>query len=311
MKYAYIFIAVLLSGGVLVACKNETKTDNGGEQIADETMLAGELTMYVDGSIQPIAEDVTAVFSSIYPKANIKLVNRGESDIVNAMQRDSVSVAIMSRMLTDAEQELFVKKNIKPRINHFATDAVAFITNKTVVDTTLNLEEVYKVMQGNTSAAVKQLVFEGASSSPLQMLMKSSGVAKIPSNNVYSLKSTREVIDFVQKNPGSIGVIGVNWLVQPAPDMEASVKNISVLAINNVKISNGKKEYYKPSQSNIADGSYPLTRKLYVLNYQGKLGLGMGFANYITAPDGQRIILKSGLVPVEIPPREIDVRSEL
>ncbi|MXN92894.1 phosphate ABC transporter substrate-binding protein [Flavobacterium sp. Sd200] len=311
MKNIYIAGAALLfSGSLFFSCKNEAQTKKE-QQVADETMLAGQMTLYVDNTIQPITEDVTAVFSSIYPKANIKLVARGESDIVNGMQHDSVSVAVLSRMLTDAEQELFTKKNIKPRINQFATDAIAFITNKTAVDTTLNLEEVYKVMQGKPSARVKQLVFEGASSSPLQMLMKSAEVAKIPSNSVYSLNSTREVIDFVQKNPGAIGVIGVNWLVQPAPDMEASIKNISVLAVDNVKISKGEKKYFKPSQSNIADGSYPLTRKLYVLNYQGKLGLGMGFANYITAPDGQRIVLKSGLVPTEIPPREIEVRGEL
>jgi phosphate transport system substrate-binding protein len=48
-------------------------------------------------------------------------------------------------------------------------------------------------------------------------------------------------------------------------------------------------------------------RKLYVLNYSNKNGLGMGFATYIGAFEGQRIILKSGLLPVEIPSREINV----
>jgi phosphate transport system substrate-binding protein len=37
----------------------------------------------------------------------------------------------------------------------------------------------------------------------------------------------------------------------------------------------------------------------------------MGFANYISAPDGQRIVLKSGLLPETIPTREIEVRNEL
>ena len=84
-----------------------------------------------------------------------------------------------------------------------------------------------------------------------------------------------------------------------------------MLGVDNVKIDKKVKKYYKPSQSDIATGSYPLTRKLYVLNYQGRPGLGMGFANYISAPEGQRIILKSGLLPVEIPPREIEVRKDL
>jgi phosphate transport system substrate-binding protein len=80
-----------------------------------------------------------------------------------------------------------------------------------------------------------------------------------------------------------------------------------VLGVNNAKVDKGAKKYYKPSQSDIATGLYPLTRTLYVLNYEGRDGLGTGFANYVSAPDGQRIILKSGLLPVTIPPREIEI----
>jgi phosphate transport system substrate-binding protein len=48
-----------------------------------------------------------------------------------------------------------------------------------------------------------------------------------------------------------------------------------------------------------------------MLNYQGKAGLGMGFASFIAGEIGQRIILKSGLVPVKIPSRNIIVRKEI
>jgi phosphate transport system substrate-binding protein len=48
-----------------------------------------------------------------------------------------------------------------------------------------------------------------------------------------------------------------------------------------------------------------------MLNYQGKEGLGMGFASYIAGEIGQRIILKSGLLPVRIPSRIIQLRKEI
>jgi phosphate transport system substrate-binding protein len=128
---------------------------------------------------------------------------------------------------------------------------------------------------------------------------------------VYSLKTNEEVIKYVHDTPGAVGIVGVNWLSQPTPSLAGIVSDITVLAVDNVKTDKGEKKYYKPSQSNIATGSYPLIRKLYVLNYSGKDGLGMGFATYIGAFEGQRIILKSGLLPVEIPTREIEVRNEL
>ena len=67
----------------------------------------------------------------------------------------------------------------------------------------------------------------------------------------------------------------------------------------------------KPSQDNIASGSYPLTREIKMLNYQGSSGLGMGFASFVGGDIGQRIILKSGLVPIRIPGRNIKIRSKI
>jgi len=309
MKYTYVILATAIIGsGMFFSCKNEPAAKI---EIADETTIAGNLNLQVDATVQPILEDVLAVFKSVYPKAQILQVNRNEGDIVNAMMRDSSAVVVLTRELEANEKAHFDKFNIKPRITHFATDALALITNKTATDTVVNLEDVYKVMRGEESATVKKLVFDNPNSSALQMLMKNAGVTKIPANAVYSLNNTKEVIKFVLQNTGTIGVVGVNWLVQPPQEIVEDVANLTVLGVDNVKISKGAKKYFKPSQSNISTGFYPLTRKLYLLNYQGRPGLGMGFANYISAPDGQRIILKSGLLPIEIPPREIEVRNQL
>jgi len=310
MKYTYALIsAAIIGSGMFFSCKNETSPQK--EEVGEETTIAGNLNLQVDATVQPIVEDVLAVFKSVYPKALILQVNRSESDIVNSMMRDSSAVVVLARELEANEQAHFDKLNIKPRITHFATDALALITGKTATDTVVNLEDVYKVMRGEEAATVKKLVFDNPNSSALQMLMKNAGVTKIPANAVYSLNNTQEVIKFVIQNPGTIGVVGVNWLVQPPQEIEQDIANLTVLGVDNVKIKKGPKKYFKPSQSNIATGSYPLTRKLYLLNYQGRQGLGMGFANYLNAREGQRIILKSGLLPVEIPAREIEVRNEL
>ena len=310
MRYIYVgLVAAFIGSGIFFACKNDTAASEKTQ--VEETTIAGNLNLQVDATIQPIVEDVLAVFTSVYPKAHILQVNRSESDIVNAMMRDSSTVVVLARELEPNEKAHFDKFNIKPRITHFATDALALVTNKTSVDTVVNLEDVYKVLRGEEAATVKKLVFDNPNSSTLQMLMKNAGVTKIPANAVYSLNNTQEVLKFVTENAGTIGVIGVNWLLQAPQELQQYVDSVRVLGVDNVKIDKKVKKYYKPSQSDIATGSYPLTRKLYVLNYQGRPGLGMGFANYISAPEGQRIILKSGLLPVEIPPREIEVRKDL
>ena len=306
-------LVIFFAASLLMSCKEEGPgtTTTTSTDAQEETMTAGSLTLYVDTTAQPIIEDVIAVFSSIYDKAHIKQVNRNENDIVNALIKDSARVAVMARPLTKGEEQNFTKLGIKPRITFFATDALALITNKTSVDTVVNLQEIYKVLQGKKSATVKKLIFDNSNSGTVQQLLKEAGVTKIATTDVYSLKDTEAVFKYVQENPGAIGIIGVNWLVQPPTAWEKYVENVRVMGVDNVKIDKGQKKYYKPSQSNIAGGLYPLTRKLYVLNYQGKNGLGMGFATYITDESGQRIILKSGLVPATMPTREIEIRNEL
>jgi phosphate transport system substrate-binding protein len=48
-----------------------------------------------------------------------------------------------------------------------------------------------------------------------------------------------------------------------------------------------------------------LARDLYIINCQGYSGLGMGFASFVAGDIGQRIILKSGLLPIRTPGRKL------
>lgn len=304
MKHSYkILIALGIAGFLTFSCKK----DKAADEHIEETFTAGRTTIMVDNTIQPVVEDVLAVFHSVYDRAHITQVNATEAEVVNALLKDSVSVVVLPRLLTEGESVHFKQKNITPHITAFASDAIAFITNNKAKDTIINLEEILKVIKGESSDKVQKLIFDNPNSSTIQSLLKIAGVKQVPSKNVYSLKTNDEVIRYVHDNPGSIGVVGVNWLSQPTPNMAKYVSDVTVLAVDNVKIDKGEKKYYRPTQSNIAKGFYPLTRKLYVLNYSNCDGLGMGFATYIGAFEGQRIILKSGLLPVELPSREVNV----
>ena len=82
---------------------------------------------------------------------------------------------------------------------------------------------------------------------------------------------------------------------------------VNVLSVKGVS----GKNYYAPTQNNIAEGKYPLARDLYIINGQGYSGLGMGFASFVAGDIGQRIILKSGLLPVRVPGRKIIIRNKI
>jgi len=309
MKHTYrLAILLIVAATAVLSCQGDRSSTASKKS---GTTISGETIILVDNTAQPIIEDVLAVFHSVYDRANVIQVNKTENELVNALLKDSATVVVMTRLLTDEENVHFNKRNVTPKVTPFASDAVAFITNKTAKDSVVNLTEILKVLKGESSDKVQKLVFDNANSSTVQLLLKEAGIKKVADKNIYSLKTNEEVIKYVHSTPGAVGIVGVNWLSQPPQSLAATVSDIIVLGVDNVKIDKNAKKYYKPTQSNIATGFYPLIRKLYVLNYSGVNDLGTGFANYIGAFEGQRIILKSGLLPVDIPAREIEVRSEL
>jgi len=98
-------------------------------------------------------------------------------------------------------------------------------------------------------------------------------------------------------------------MVRPDSSTREYVSGIKVLAVKGRDGEPAGGGYYKPSQSNLADSLYVLARPVYIINAEPRKSLGMGFAAYLTGESGQRVILKAGLLPDSIPPRELIIRE--
>ena len=294
--YSLIFISFLF---IMCNQKEQKKADK-------ESILKGSTTIFVDETLTPIIEDQVAVFESNY-EAKVKLVSKSESETLISLFKQKSAIAILTRNLTNEENKIFEQKKITPKITKFATDAIAFISNKSSNDTLIDLKNVVGFMQGKPSSSIRGLVFDNPNSSTVRYMNSLAGIQSIPEKGVYSFKTNQEVIKFVAQNKGMIGVVGVNWLFQPMPEMKKFVDKVNVLSVKGLTGEN----YYAPSQNNIAEGKYPLARDLYIVNGQGYSGLGMGFASFVAGDIGQRIILKSGLLPIRIPGRRINVRHSV
>lgn len=275
-----------------------------GSKKSSESILNGKATIFVDETLTPILEDQVAIFESKYD-AKIKLISISESEVVNQLVNKKSSIAILTRNLTPTENKIFEQKKIIPKITKFATDAIAFISNKRNNDTLIDLESIIDYMKGHRGSKIKGLVFDNPNSSTVRYMNQLAGILSFPKDGVYSFKTNQEVIKFVAENNGMIGVVGVNWLTQPSPLMEKYVDDVNVMSVKSPR----NNKYYLPSQNNIAEGKYPLARDLYIIDAQGYSGLGMGFASFAAGDIGQRIILKSGLLPVRIPGRKVIIRN--
>ncbi|MDO4727681.1 MAG: substrate-binding domain-containing protein [Bacteroidota bacterium] len=286
MKSLYVLMFLLIA----TACKEDK-----------QTMLKGEAKLYTDNSVFPVVEDQLKIFQNTYTQAAIELVATEENQLINKLIQDSVNLLVLPRLLTDKEEKIFRDKKIKPRITRFGIDAVVFITNKQNQDSVVNL-----TMVANDLKQIKQLdkslVFDNPNSSVTNTLLKHFGMEITPETKLFSKGNAQELIKYVSSNQDCIGVLSLNWITQYPLELENFIQNIKVLG---VQIDDNQVVF--PTQNKIATKAYPLTRELFFLNYQGTSGLGMGFASFLTSDIGQKIMLTSGLAPMEVNPMKITV----
>lgn len=298
MKYRLLFYVFMPFSVIVSSCQNN--------QSEVQSYTSGKEQILVDESLAPIIEDQAYVFESTYANAKLELVLKPENELLNLFLNDSIQVAVLSRLLSPIEAKRFEDRKITVRVNRFAVDGIALITHQSTQDSTATVADINNVLRGESSL-IQSMVFDNANSSTVRYFKELAGVKELPSKGVYALKSNSEVIKYVHDNPGSIGVVGVNWMVQPPEDLENMVAELKILGVKNVAGKPGSDAYYKPDQNDIALGLYPLTRSLYIINCEGGAGLGTGFASFIAGERGQRIVLKSGLLPDSIPSREINI----
>lgn len=301
LKYGKI-VAFIVFVFLFAMCNQKSKNEAD-----NETILKGSIDITVDETVKPIVEDMVAVFEGTYYDAKISLKPKSEAELINDLLNQKAKVVVTTRNLTQEEKDRFEKSKINPRITHFATDAIAFVTNKSNNDTLIALKTVIDFLQGKPDSGIKGLVFDNPNSSTVRYMKELAKVKDIPSKNVFSFKTNDEVIKFVSENDGMIGVVGVNWLYQPSPNMLDIVKKINVMSVKGLKDD----KYYSPTQNDLGEMKYPLARDLFIINCQGYTGLGMGFASFISGDIGQRIVLKSGLLPVRTPGRNLKIRSQI
>lgn len=302
MKKLLILPTVFVIYLFLAACTNAPNKER-------QTILTGTARVVVDDSLLPIMEDQLRVFQNSYTNSDIELLSRPEVRAIHTLLNDTVEIAVLTRLLSPEENAYYEARQFKPRIHKIATDAVALVTSRQSNDSTARVEDLIRVMSGDTTGDIDRLVFDNPNSSTVRYLMQLAQVDALPATGVYALKSNREVLKYVNDNPGTIGVVGINWVIRPDSTTAQYVDGIRVMGVQNIDGQLGSDGYYKPSQSNLAEGLYALSRPVYIINGEPRAGLGMGFAAFLTGERGQRIMLRSGLMPDSLPGRELILRT--
>jgi phosphate transport system substrate-binding protein len=304
MKNRVIISALVLSAlFAFQACK-QNKSDKN-----TDTQDSGEALFVSDESFAPVLDQELYIFKNNYPNARPEMVYRSENGVVRMLTADSARFGFLSRDLTADERNAIKSRNLTAQVKKFAVDAISIIVNGASPDTGITVGEIKKMLAGQAKTD-RSIVFDNPNSSLVRYLKEFSGQADFKQKNIYALKSNKEVIEYVSKHPEAIGITGFSWVVDPDADYADAAKKVKVLALRDENSKTAPNAYFRPSQETLYLKQYPLLRYLYIVNCTGRVGLGHGFEYFIESDKGQRIILRSGLLPINIPERNITIHSD-
>ena len=306
----YIYAGFLL---VMFSCVG------GGKNTITETPTSGDIKIVVDESFQPLLETEVFTFTHLYNYAKITPIYKPEVDVINDFMNDSVKVIATSRKLSEDQIKYLRDTLIIARTTTFAYDALALVTNKENPDTLIKYETIGDIFNGKitTWKAIKpkskldgiSVIFDNTKSGSIRYFREKFDLSEKLPSNFFAVKSNKEVIDFVSKNRNALGIVSVNWISDKNDSLSRSfVRKVNVLAISQPYLADDS--YYRPLPGSIYDKSYPFVREIYLISRETFKGLGSGFIQWACAEKGQRIVLKSGLVPATMPIRLVQIKQQ-
>ena len=312
------FVGLTLILGLFASCKDKPK--NG----RTDTYSSGTIKFVSDESFSPIIDEQREIFEFVYPKAKLVPIYTNELDGVNMLMKEQVYLAITSRNFTDKEVANLEARRFQPIAIPLAFDGLALIVNNSNPDTIISVNDIKQILSGKVAKWKAlypsskldsiEVAFDNKQSSTVHYCVDSLlGGKPINSPNIYAVDKSAEVIDFVEKHPNAIGIIGSNWLNDKRDTTNVTFKrNIRVMGVSRIHPATVESSW-KPYQYYLWNGNYPLVRTIYALLNDPRHGLPWGFANFMFADSrGQRIFFKAGLLPYRgnMTVREVSVSDE-
>jgi phosphate transport system substrate-binding protein len=301
---SYILVGLTISVSLFSSCSNKKSKDG-----RTDTYSSGAISFVSDESFSPIIEEERLVFQQDYPEAKVTPIYTSESDAINRLLSLKSWLAFAARDFRPSEVAYLQSRSYRPVSIKIAYDALAFIVHKSSKDTLISVTDIANVMSGKSTRwsqisngsnnGLITVVFDNAKSSTVHYVEDSIlGGKPITNPNVVAVNKTSEVIKYVEEHPGTIGIIGNNWLNDKRDSTNLTFnKDIRVMSVSKIHPATASSSR-KPYQYYIYNGEYPLIRTIYALLNDPRQGLPWGFAHFIEGPKGQRIVMKTGLLPV-------------
>ena len=250
-------------------------------------VFAGNIVIKGSTTVLPIAQKVGEAYMKEQPDVKIIISGVGSGNGIKALIDGSTDIADSSRFIKTKEVKLAVEKGRYPVPFAVAYDCIVPVVHPSNSLMNITMEQLKDIYQGK----IKNWKEIGGPDKPIVVISRdtSSGTYEVWHKKVLKKKrvfpgallqaSNGAVVQAVSKNRNAIGYIGLGYL-------DSSVK---ALLVNRVK----------GSAETTLNGSFPISRPLYMFTPGWPKGDTLKFINYVIHPEkGQKYISEIGFVPL-------------
>ena len=235
----------------------------------------------------------------VQPDVDIAVTGGGSGTGIAALINGTVDIANASREMKEQEIEDARANGIDPQEIVVAVDALAVIVNLANPVNQLSIDQLAEIFAGRITnwqelggndAPIVLVSRETNSGTHVYFLEEVVRKGDKENKDVFApqtllMPSSVGITSEVQRNPNAIGYDGLGY-VDPAHE--------KLLAVAKTTDS----PYVLPSVATGADGSYPISRPLYMYTDKQTTPEIQDYLAWILGPEGQQIVAELGFVPI-------------
>jgi phosphate transport system substrate-binding protein len=290
---------LLIFSLVIFSCSDPSETEKQSE-VKDSIEV---LTVYTDESFYPIVLAESKVFNTLNKKFRVSISVVPQETGISWLLSGKITCMVTGRPLVEAEKDSILAQQLSPKESPFAMDALAFIMPGNSTDSIVTEAE----LRDRFLSGYYSLLFDTSGSADLYTFQQWLGKKSL--KNAYSAGNHEKLFKAI-KEPSEghpLMVTGSCWISDKDDPKVAARRSSGLILSLKTKDAAGKPYIAYPLHSEIADKSYPFVRTLILINLGGTGKAGTAFAAFMRSEEGQKIVLKEGLLPVSMPGREINL----
>lgn len=295
MKHKYILLILFIP--VFISCSTFTDKDTSNDWKKAKTIIPA------DENLRPVLLQFKQIFEHEYPETQIDFKFEANDSLIRQFVLGNYNNGIISRYLTSAEKNnssITLQSKIKERV--FAFSGIALVANSNFSDSIIDLKKIPDYLINNS----REIIFDNASSGIARQMQQFIQIKPETFRKAKSVGSYEDIIHYIKIKQNAIGCIPFSKISDiDNKQVQSTLSTIKLLDIR------WEDKNYAISQQSIAYGHYPLWQPLNFIMSSNHEPITEAFMNFLMKSKASKILLKAGLVPVNIPVREYIISDTL